>query len=115
MDKQGSTLMQSTVSCLRSTAKDSFSTAKKSECFSRFLKEMNFKAKELKMTKTNYSNSHGLINQSNKSTAYDVAILSSHAMQNPLFRKIVQTKEYRGVIRVKPPRRSFSEENCSED
>ena len=37
---------------------------------------MNKKAKELKMSKTNYANSHGLVNSNNKSSAYDVAILS---------------------------------------
>lgn len=86
---------------------------KKSECYSRFLKEMNAKARSLKMMKTNYSNSHGLINQNNKSSAYDIALLTSHAMQNPTFREIVQTKEYKTTIRVSPAK--TREETISSD
>lgn len=36
---------------------------------------MNIKAKSLQMVKTNYANSHGLMNQKNRSSAYDIAIL----------------------------------------
>lgn len=41
---------------------------------------MNIKAKQLQMSKTNYANSHGLINTMNKSCAYDIAMLSIYAM-----------------------------------
>lgn len=41
---------------------------------------MNKKAKELKLVKTNYANSHGLINNMNKSCAYDISVLSLYAM-----------------------------------
>jgi D-alanyl-D-alanine carboxypeptidase len=47
---------------------------------------MNVKAQNLKMNKTHYVNSHGLININNKSTAYDIAVLSSYAMKNGIFR-----------------------------
>jgi D-alanyl-D-alanine carboxypeptidase (penicillin-binding protein 5/6) len=47
---------------------------------------MNAKALHLGMIKTKYANSHGLLNNLNKSTAFDVALLSTYAMQNPLFR-----------------------------
>jgi D-alanyl-D-alanine carboxypeptidase len=43
---------------------------------------MNAKAKELGMNKTNYANSHGLMNTSNKSSAYDIALLCDYAMRN---------------------------------
>lgn len=48
----------------------------KSESVARFIKEMNEKAASLKMNKTKYANPHGLINTNNKSTAFDVAVLS---------------------------------------
>jgi D-alanyl-D-alanine carboxypeptidase len=60
---------------------------------------MNTKAKEIGMNKTNYANSHGLMNQNNKSCAYDIAILCDYAMRNELFRTIVKCKHYKGVIR----------------
>lgn len=61
---------------------------------------MNVKAKQLKMLKTNYANSHGLVNFNNKSSAYDIAILSEYALKNETFRKIVSTRSYEGMIRV---------------
>ncbi len=63
-----------------------------------FAKLMNEKAQELKMEDTYFINSHGLENEAgegNKSSAYDMAILTSYAMQNKTFRKIFATKEYR--------------------
>ena len=52
------------------------------------------------MTKTNYANSHGLINTLNRSCAYDIAHLSQHAMENRIFRSIVSTKQYSKTIQV---------------
>ena len=66
----------------------------KSDCYSRFIREMNVKAEALKMAKTHYANSHGLVNASNRSTAYDIAVLSSYAMKNSIFREIVSCKSY---------------------
>lgn len=43
---------------------------------------MNHKAKELKMTKTNFSNPHGLGNALKVSTAQDVMILAQYAVNN---------------------------------
>lgn len=51
------------------------------------------------MKKTHYSNSHGLINPSNRSTAYDIALLSKYAMNNKHFRDIVSCKSYRCKIK----------------
>lgn len=47
---------------------------------------MNEKAKKVGMNKTKYANSHGLSNSSNRSTAYDIALLSNYAMKHSLFR-----------------------------
>lgn len=61
-----------------------------------FVKKMNDKAKELGMTNTTFSNSSGLDNESsgNYSTCYDMALLTSYAMKNEEYRKIVGTKKY---------------------
>ena len=58
----------------------------KGTCYTKFIKEMNEKASKLGMTKTKYANSHGLSNSSNKSSAFDIALLSNYAMKHPLFR-----------------------------
>ena len=52
-----------------------------------FVKLMNQKAKELNMKNTIFQNSHGLdeITQ-NKSTAYDMALLSAYAYKNPIYK-----------------------------
>lgn len=47
------------------------------------------------MKGTFYDSPHGLINWCNRSTAYDIAKLSSAAMKNPKFRQIVSTKYYK--------------------
>jgi D-alanyl-D-alanine carboxypeptidase len=72
----------------------------KSDCYSRFISEMNLKAQALKMNKTHYSNSHGLINVNNRSTAYDIAVLSAYAMKNTVFREIVSCKVYNCTIKT---------------
>ena len=63
---------------------------------------MNSTAKKLGMVKTTYANSHGLVNPDNRSCAYDIAILSEHAMNNPHFRKIVCCRVYKTIITYDP-------------
>lgn len=61
----------------------------------KFVEMMNAKAKEIGMTNTVFNNSHGLdeVTQ-NKSTAYDMALLSSYASHNATYMEIVGTKKY---------------------
>ncbi len=62
-----------------------------------FVKLMNEKAKEIGMKNTTFINPHGLDNSKtdgNMSTAYDMALLTSYAMQNEEYKKIVGTKQY---------------------
>lgn len=60
-----------------------------------FVKMMNLKAKEIGMNNTIFNNSHGLDEETeNKSTAYDMALLSSYAYKNEIYRKISGTKKY---------------------
>ena len=61
----------------------------------KFVEMMNEKAKEIGMTNTVFHNSHGSdeVTQ-NKSTAYDMALLSSYASHHETYMKIVGTKKY---------------------
>ncbi len=62
-----------------------------------FVNQMNQKAVELGMKDTTFYNPNGLDDEEegNYSTAYDMAILMSYAMQNPEFAKITGTKKYK--------------------
>jgi len=60
-----------------------------------FVQMMNDKAKEIGMKNTKFNNPHGLDeNGGNKSTAYDMALLTSYAMKNPLYEQITGTKKH---------------------
>ena len=61
-----------------------------------FVKLMNDKAKILGMKNTIFYNSSGLDTATigNKSTAYDMALLTKYAMQNEIYREIVKTKKH---------------------
>ena len=52
------------------------------------------------MQKTNYANSHGLVNTLNRSCAYDIAHLSQYAIDNSKFREIISTKYYTKTIKT---------------
>ena len=64
-----------------------------------FVQKMNVRAQELGMVNTHFANPHGFTQEGHYSTAYDLAILTRHAMQNPSFREIVKTIS--GSIQVK--------------
>lgn len=57
-----------------------------------FAQLMNDKARVLGMTGTHFENPNGLDSPGHYSTARDLAILASYAMQNPVFAKTVSTK-----------------------
>ncbi len=60
-----------------------------------FVKMMNQKASEIGMTNTIFMNPHGLDEENeNKSTAFDMALLSSYASHNDKYMEIVGTKKY---------------------
>lgn len=59
-----------------------------------FVQLMNDKAKELGMTSTNFSNTHGEHDDRTYTTVRDMAILARYAMQNSDFREIVNTDQY---------------------
>ena len=60
-----------------------------------FVKMMNEKAIEIGMKNTVFNNPHGLDEETqNKSSAYDMALLSSYASQNETYMEIAGTKKY---------------------
>ncbi len=55
---------------------------------------MNQKARQLGAKDTNFTNPHGLKDGNHYSTAYDIALITRYALKNPLFARIVQTREH---------------------
>ena len=61
-----------------------------------FINMMNTKAQEIGMKNTIFNNPSGLDQEKgNYSTAYDMALLTSYAMKNDEYKKIVSTKNYK--------------------
>jgi len=61
----------------------------------KFVEMMNEKARTIGMKNTIFKNPHGLDEETeNKSSAYDMALLSSYASKNDIYMKIVGTKKY---------------------
>ena len=62
---------------------------------SKFVEMMNEMANKIGMKNTTFNNPSGLDEEDgNFSTAYDMALLTSYAMKNDVFKKIVGTKKY---------------------
>ncbi len=59
-----------------------------------FVAKMNAKAEEMGLTNTHFVNPSGLHAENHYSSAKDMATLASYAMQDPVFRRIVSTREY---------------------
>ena len=60
-----------------------------------FAELMNDKARALGLESTHFANPHGLDAPDHRSTARDLAILASYAMENPIFAQTVSTKTIR--------------------
>lgn len=58
-----------------------------------FCNMMNRKAKEIGAVKTRFVNPNGLPDDEHYTTAYDLALITCHALENETFRKIVNTRE----------------------
>ena len=58
----------------------------------KFTKLMNNKVDQLGLKNTRFVNPHGLSAKGHYTSAYDLAIISSEAMFNPVFKEIVSTK-----------------------
>ncbi len=63
-----------------------------------FVQLMNEKAKDLGLKNTTFENPSGLDEDNrNISTAYDMALIAKNAMENPLFREINNTSNYKAT------------------
>ena len=69
-----------------------------------FVGMMNFKARLIGAYNTTFYNTNGLPHRYHLTTAYDLALIARYALQNPVFSKIVVTKEY--TLHWTNPRRS---------
>ncbi len=70
-----------------------------SESVEEFSVLMNEKAKEIGMENSTFENPSGLDEVTkNYSTAYDMALLTSYAIDNPIFKKVFTTKSYKVSI-----------------
>lgn len=63
---------------------------------------MNQKAEKLGLQMTHFVTPHGLDQPEHYTTAYELAVLTDYAMQNPTVRKIVGTKDYTVHINNQP-------------
>lgn len=61
---------------------------------SKFVDMMNEKADELGLSNTHYANPHGFDDPDHYSSAFDIALLMSYAIQNRTFKEIVAIKEH---------------------
>ncbi len=57
-----------------------------------FAKRCNEKALELGLKNSNFTNPHGLFEEEHYTSAYDLAVISAHALKVPKIREIVATK-----------------------
>ena len=58
-----------------------------------FAKKCNEKAAELGLKNSNFTNPHGLYDENHYTTAYDLAIITAHALKIPAIREIVSAKK----------------------
>lgn len=61
---------------------------------SEFADLMNALAKKVGANNSHFANPHGLDNPKHYTTAYDLALISCYALNNPIFKEIVSTKSH---------------------
>lgn len=59
-----------------------------------FAKKMNELAVKIGAKNSNFVNPHGLDNKNHYTSAYDLALISAYALNNPIFKEIVSTKSH---------------------
>lgn len=72
---------------------------------------MNQKAKEIGMKNTNFVTASGLDADNHYSTAYDMAILGAHAMENSVFREVASSRSKTVEYGNKPYNRTLTNHN----
>jgi len=70
-----------------------------------FVDRMNAMAVQLGASQTHFTSPHGLYDREHYSTAYDLALITRVALQNPAFRQIVHTRVWTLAVPGRFPRR----------
>lgn len=68
---------------------------------SKFVKQMNSRAKKLGCKNTHFANTHGLDNSKHYSSAYDLTLIQREVMKHPLYRKIIKKKSFKFDGKIK--------------
>jgi D-alanyl-D-alanine carboxypeptidase (penicillin-binding protein 5/6) len=68
------------------------------KAYQAFVDAMNEQAKALGLEDTHFANTHGLTDENHKSSAADLVKLASEAMQAPLFREVVSTRQHASTV-----------------
>lgn len=79
--------------------------------FSSFSKLMNEKARQIGMNNTSFVTPSGLDDENHYSTAYDMAILASYCIKNPVFRSVCSAKKYTAQLLEPQTKLYFSNHN----
>ncbi len=58
----------------------------------KFVEMMNMTAEKIGALNTHFDNTHGLDSPTHYTTAYDLALITSYALENPIFEEIVSTQ-----------------------
>lgn len=64
-----------------------------------FVHLMNRKANMIGANNTSFANPHGLDDENHFTTAYDLALITAYAMDNPIFRSIASSKHQRATTK----------------
>lgn len=59
-----------------------------------FVRQMNDRAAEMGLSNTHFANPHGLHNDNHYTTAHDLALIARAALNDPEFRRIINTAEF---------------------
>ncbi len=76
-----------------------------------FVLMMNEKAQSMGLTHTHFDNPHGLTSDNHYTTAHELSLITSQAMENELFRTLVGTNVYKTEETDKSAGRYFSNHN----
>lgn len=76
----------------------------------KFVEMMNMTARRIGAKNTHFDNTHGLDSKTHYTTAYDLALISSYALQNDTFREIVGTK-YKRIVNTDGKTRDLKNKN----
>ncbi len=78
---------------------------------SEFITMMNDLSKKIGVKNTHFANTHGLDADGHYTTAYDLGVITAYALENPVFREIVSTKNMKIVNKKDDTNRYLKNKN----